>query len=87
MIDLNKYKGCEFVYKSKYGGETRGIIRDIIVTQSNHFYKKGFGNIVKHPDSYFLEYVGTELIVEIRSKNGNRYKMNECLIIKYPSPL
>lgn len=31
LIDSSKLKGKEFIYKSKYGGEVKGIIKSVLV--------------------------------------------------------
>lgn len=79
-------KGQTFIYTSKYGGQTEGVIKSIKMSKQKVFdYTKGVEFLTtpsgkKIPDFSKLEQKGYNICIRVTSEYGNIYDIQEITI-------
>lgn len=89
------YVGKEFIYKSKYGSRTKGVVEKIFLSETllvdedtekkllyrvNHS-RKGDGTMEKPELKGVEKFYAIQPIFHIESTNGVTYKLDECYFI------
>jgi hypothetical protein len=89
------YVGKEFIYKSKYGSRTKGVVEKIFSSETllvdedtekkllyrvNHS-RKGDGTMEKPELKGVEKFYAIQPIFHIESTNGVTYKLDECYFI------
>ena len=89
------YVGKEFIYKSKYGSRTKGVVEKIFSSETllfdedtekrllyrvNHS-RKGDGTMEKPELKGVEKFYAIQPVFHIESTNGVTYKLDECYFI------
>ena len=72
-----EWVGKQFVYESKYGSETKGVVKDVVV--ANEMISNKFLTLKESEEMF--NWIGTRPVFNIISTNDNVYLLDEIYFL------